>query len=164
MQIAMIWAMASNGVIGKDNQLPWHLPEDMQHFKATTTGKPVIMGRKTFESIGRPLPNRQNIVITNNRDWHHEGVEVFHDTHAAISYANSLLTGAGEVIVMGGSQIYQAMLAVSSRLYITRIEQDFEGDAYAPEVNWQQWQEERNEKFVSKNGLPYRICQYKRIG
>ncbi|WP_119395895.1 dihydrofolate reductase [Salinibius halmophilus] len=162
MQIAMIWAMANNGVIGKGNQLPWHLPEDLQHFKAKTTGKPVIMGRKTFESIGRPLPNRENIVITRDPHWHHEGVEVFHDTQSAVSYANSLLTGAGEIIVMGGGQIYQALLPLANRLYITKVDVDIDGDAYAPEVDWAQWTEIENETHTSKNGMRYRICEYKR--
>lgn len=160
MQIAMIWAMAQNGVIGKDNQLPWHLPEDLQHFKAKTTGKPVIMGRKTFDSIGRPLPNRQNIVITRDPHWRHDGVEVFHDTQSALSFANSLLAGDGEIIVMGGAQIYQALLPVANRLYITHVEQVFDGDAYAPQVDWQNWQEITSVSHLSKTGLAYRISDY----
>lgn len=162
MQIAMIWAQASNGVIGKENAMPWHIPEDLKHFKATTSGKPVLMGRKTFESIGRPLPNRQNIVVTHNSAWHHDGVEVFHDPQAALSYANSLVTGDDEVIVMGGGEIYRALLPFANRLYVTKIDAEFEGDAYAPDVDWSQWQLVSEQAQQSQSGLAFRVCQYQR--
>lgn len=138
MKIAMIAAMAENRVIGRDNDMPWHLPDDLRHFKAKTLGKPVIMGRKTFESIGsRPLPKRQNIVISRNPDFHLEGVKVF-DT---VDKALDTLVGAQEVVIMGGGQLYAQMLPRADRLYLTLIEADISGDTYFPDWTDATWVE-----------------------
>ena len=132
MRIAMIAAMAHNNVIGKDNDMPWHLPDDLQFFKRKTVGKPVIMGRKTFESIGcRALPNRANFVISRNTDLHYEGAQVFSSVDAALA----TLQNEEEVIIMGGGQLYKEMLPKADRLYITLIDAEIEGDTFFP--NWQ---------------------------
>ncbi|MEA3405809.1 MAG: type 3 dihydrofolate reductase [Pseudomonadota bacterium] len=133
MRIAMIAAMAKNNVIGRDNDMPWHLPDDLKFFKSKTVGKPVIMGRKTFESIGsRPLPNRPNIVISRNPNLVLEGVQVFTSVEAALD----TLRDYEEVIIMGGGQLYAQMLPRADRLYVTMIDAEIEGDTFFP--NWQE--------------------------
>tara|TARA_R110001606_G_scaffold73735_5_gene170252 strand:+ start:10598 stop:11077 length:480 start_codon:yes stop_codon:yes gene_type:complete len=133
----MIAAMAKNRVIGQDNDMPWHLPADLQHFKAVTMNKPVIMGRKTFESIGRPLPGRRNIVISRNTDYTAVGVDVVTSPEAAIS----LLCESDEVMVIGGGNIYQQFLKSADTLYLTFIDLDVVGDTQFPDyeqsANWQ---------------------------
>ena len=133
----MIAAMAKNRVIGQDNDMPWHLPADLQHFKAVTMNKPVIMGRKTFESIGRPLPGRRNIVISRNTDYTAVGVDVVTSPEAAIS----LLCESDEVMVIGGGNIYQQFLKSADTLYLTFIDLDVAGDTQFPDyeqsANWQ---------------------------
>jgi len=132
MRIGLIAAMAKNNVIGKDNDMPWHLPDDLKFFKSKTVGKPVIMGRKTFESIGsRPLPNRPNIVISRNPSLVLEGVQVFSSVESALD----TLQNYEEVIIMGGGQLYKQMLPKADRLYVTMIDADIEGDTFFP--NWQ---------------------------
>ncbi len=129
----MIAAMAKNNVIGKDNDMPWHLPDDLKFFKSKTVGKPVIMGRKTFESIGsRPLPKRPNIVISRNAGLKLEGVSVFQSVEEALK----TLTEYDEVVIMGGGQLYQQMLPQADRLYLTLIDAEIEGDTFFP--NWQE--------------------------
>lgn len=133
----MIAAMANNRVIGLDNKMPWHLPGDLQHFKKVTSGKPVIMGRKTFESIGRPLPGRRNIIITRNKDYHASGIETVTTPEAALELVNDV----AEVMIIGGGNIYQQFLAQAQRLYLTFINLDVEGDTQFPDyksvANWQ---------------------------
>ncbi len=137
VKISMIAAMAKNRVIGQDNDMPWHLPADLQHFKAVTMNKPVIMGRKTFESIGRPLPGRRNIVISRNTDYTAVGVDVVTSPEAAIS----LLCESDEVMVIGGGNIYQQFLKSADTLYLTFIDLDVAGDTQFPDyeqsANWQ---------------------------
>ncbi len=137
VKISMIAAMAKNRVIGQDNDMPWHLPADLQHFKAVTMNKPVIMGRKTFESIGRPLPGRRNIVISRNTDYTAVGVDVVTSPEAAIS----LLCESDEVMVIGGGNIYQQFLKSADTLYLTFIDLDVVGDTQFPDyeqsANWQ---------------------------
>ena len=130
MKIAMIAAMANNRVIGKDNKMPWHLPEDLRHFKALTLGKPVVMGRKTYESIGRPLPSRHNIVISRQADLQIEGVT----TVTSFAQAKLAAGDCEELVVMGGGQLYAELLQQSDILYLTEISLDVEGDTYFP--NW----------------------------
>jgi dihydrofolate reductase len=136
MKLSIIVATARNRVIGKNNQLPWHLPQDLKYFREKTIGKPVIMGRKTFESIGRPLPNRVNIVITRNRDWSKDGVIVVHSLVEAIQAANNLPEREDkselEAMVIGGAEIYKAALEIADRVYLTYIDRDVEGDAWFP--------------------------------
>ncbi|REL36815.1 type 3 dihydrofolate reductase [Thalassotalea euphylliae] len=129
--LSMIVAHADNRVIGKDNDMPWHLPADLAYFKQTTLGKPVIMGRKTFESIGRPLPGRQNIVITRNAAYVADGVEVVDSIEAALA----LTKGVEEVMVIGGGAIYQHCLPAANKLYVTHIEANIEGDTQFPEYD-----------------------------
>lgn len=133
MKISMIAAMARNNVIGKDNDMPWHLPDDLKFFKSKTVGKPVIMGRKTFESIGsRPLPNRPNLVISRNTELVCEGAVVF----GSVDEALASLAGVEEVIIMGGGQLYTQMLPRADRLYLTMIDAEIDGDTFFPK-----WQE-----------------------
>lgn len=152
--ISMIAAMAKDRVIGKDNDMPWHMPADLAHFKKVTMGKPVIMGRKTFESIGRPLPGRTNIVITRNSEWSHEGVEVA----ASPQDAMLLVADVEEVMVIGGGNIYQQFLSQVSTLHLTFIELEVEGDTRFP--NWLEvgdWQQVTSEKHAAdeKNAYDY---------
>ncbi len=137
-KISLIAAMAHNRVIGKDNDMPWHMPADLKHFKAVTLGKPVIMGRKTFDSIGRPLPGRRNVVVTRNNDCVIEGVEVVNSPDAAIE----LLRDHEEVMVIGGGNIYQQFLSTAETLYLTFIDLDVDGDTQFPDWNSvADWQE-----------------------
>lgn len=133
----MIAAMANNRVIGLNNTMPWHLPGDLQHFKKVTTGKPVIMGRKTFESIGRPLPGRRNIIITRNSQYQATGIEIVTTPEAALN----LVADVEEVMIIGGGNIYQQFLESAQRLYLTFIDLDVEGDTQFPDyekvATWQ---------------------------
>ena len=156
--LTIIVATDQQGGIGIDNTLPWKLPEDLAHFKRLTTGHPILMGRKTFDSIGRPLPNRRNIVITRNADWRHEGVEAVSSVQAAIA----LLDGA-EGYVIGGAEIYKQSLSLAQRLIITEIGQTFDCDAFFPAVDQAVWQETAREAHVSeKSGLPYAFVTLER--
>ncbi|MBL0452848.1 type 3 dihydrofolate reductase [Aeromonas veronii] len=138
MKISMIAAMAHDRVIGKDNQMPWHLPADLAHFKRVTLGKPVLMGRKTFESIGRPLPGRRNLVISRNPNYQAEGIEVVGSVEAALA----LLAGSSveELMVIGGGHLYAEMLPSADCLYLTRIDLAVEGDTRFPAFDDGQWQ------------------------
>ena len=156
--LTIIVATDQQGGIGIDNTLPWKLPEDLAHFKRLTTGHPILMGRKTFDSIGRPLPNRRNIVITRNPDWRHDGVEAVSSVEAAIA----LLNGA-EGYVIGGAEIYKQALPLTQRLIITEIGQTFDCDAFFPTVDHAVWQETAREAHVSeKSGLPYAFVTLER--
>ncbi|WP_019555775.1 type 3 dihydrofolate reductase [Thiomicrorhabdus arctica] len=138
MRIAMIAAMTNNRVIGFENDMPWHLPDDLKFFKANTLGKPVIMGRKTFESIGsRPLPNRPNLVISRNAELSIPDVQVFKSVESALK----TLQDVDEVIIMGGGQLYQQMLPQADKLYLTLIDADLEGDTLFPDWTAFQWNE-----------------------
>ncbi|MFP3363529.1 type 3 dihydrofolate reductase [Pseudoalteromonas sp. SIMBA_148] len=144
MIISMIAAMANNRVIGLDNKMPWHLPADLQHFKKVTTGKPVIMGRKTFESIGCPLPGRRNIIITRNSEYTAQGIEVVTTPDAALE----LVATAEEVMIIGGGNIYEQFLPKAERLYLTFIDLDVKGDTQFPDynkvANWYVKEEQEN--------------------
>ena len=131
MRISMIAAMTRSRVIGADNDMPWHLPADLKHFKSITLGKPVIMGRKTYESIGRALPGRKNIVVTGQSDYHLDDATVVDSTEAAI--AEAAKETDEEVMIIGGGRIYQTFLADAQRLYLTFIDADIEGDTYFPD-------------------------------
>jgi len=133
--LSMIVAHANNRVIGKNNDMPWHLPADLAYFKKTTLGKPIIMGRKTFQSIGRPLPGRKNIVISRDESYQVEGVEVVNSVEAALA----LVVDSEEVMVIGGGGIYQHCLAAAQRLYITHIDADIDGDTYFPNYDLSVW-------------------------
>lgn len=144
MKLAIIVAAAKNGVIGNNNQLPWHLPQDLKYFKSVTLGKPVIMGRKTYESIGRPLPGRTNIVVTRSSDWQADGVVVVNSLEQALSEAHRVIESsalpATEAMVIGGAEIYRSALPLVDRIYLTRVDVDVDGDAFfpvLPEADWQ---------------------------
>jgi dihydrofolate reductase len=143
MKISMIVAVAENGAIGKDNKMLWHIPEDFKYFKETTMGKPLIMGRKTFESIGRPLPGRLSIVITRDPDWSYDGVVVVHDLDDAMSaaFADAQAKNVDEVMVAGGSQIYAQAMAQADRIYYTEVHRKYEHDASFPALDNAVWQE-----------------------
>ncbi|EGG94407.1 Dihydrofolate reductase [gamma proteobacterium IMCC1989] len=161
--LSIIVAMANNNAIGKDNQLLWHLPEDLQYFKRTTMGKPIVMGRKTFESIGRPLPGRLNIVITRQQDWQHDGVKVVHsiDDALRLAEAQSMIDGVDEVMVIGGAEIYKTALPQADKLFITRVDAEIEGDAFFPEVDPAVWQEtQREHHAASDSALKTNIYDY----
>jgi dihydrofolate reductase len=166
MRVSMIWAMAENNVIGRDNKLPWHLPNDLKYFKQLTTGKPVIMGRKTYDSIGRPLPNRTNIIITRDANFSAEGVKVVNSLDEAIELAEAicLVNAQEEVIVMGGAEIYKLCLPRADRLYVTLVHADVEGDAYFPEIDLSHYQEVKREFFEKDGPNPYdySFCVFER--
>jgi len=157
MKIVLIAAFAQNRVVGINNTLPWHLPEDLKYFKRTTSGKAIIMGRKTYDSIGRPLPNRTNIVISRNRDFQADGVRVVASLEAAIELAKEVnyINDVQEVMVIGGASIYEAALPIADRLYLTHVHAEIEGDAYFPEVNFKQWLEVSREDYQASDKNPY---------
>jgi dihydrofolate reductase len=150
MMISMIAAMANKRVIGKENQMPWHLPADFAWFKQCTMGKPVIMGRKTFESIGRPLPGRRNIVISRNRSFTSDGIEIADSLEQALS----LVQDAEEVMIIGGGSLYQMALSQASKLYLTYIHADIEGDTVFPEIG-EHWVETYRQDYVKDDKNAY---------
>ncbi|MFK8083876.1 MAG: dihydrofolate reductase [Granulosicoccus sp.] len=143
-EIAMMMAMDKNRLIGKAGGLPWHVPGELAYFKRVTLGKPVIMGRKTFESIGKPLPGRTNIVVTRNTDWMAEDVVVRHDLDSAVLKAREVClseaTRANEMVVIGGAGLCRDAMAITRRLYLTVIDQEFEGDTWLDSFSWDDWQ------------------------
>ncbi len=146
LMISLIAAAAENYAIGQDNQLLWTLPNDMKFFKNTTWGMPVVMGRKTFESLGKPLPGRTNFVITRQKDWTSEGVTVATDINDALQKAAE--TNSKEIFVIGGGEIYWQSMAVADRIYLTRVHAEFpEADAYFPDIEEDQWKLICNEDF-----------------
>lgn len=157
MQLALIVAQARNRVIGRNNKLPWHLPEDLQYFRAVTMGKVIVMGRKTFESIGRPLPGRTNLVLTRDHGYRREGIEVAHSLDEALAKAEaiSLINGSDEVMVIGGDELFAEALPRAERLYLTQVHQDVCGDAYFPELDWSQWHEVAREDHSAQEPNPY---------
>lgn len=163
--IALIAALSQNRVIGRDNAMPWHLPEDLRHFKAITLGKPVVMGRKTFESIGRPLPGRTNIVITRRADWHHDGVTTCPTVSQALEAAEAAARrdAAAEIMVIGGAQIYARTINRARRLYLTEIATALEGDAFFPPLDRHQWRETDRRPGKDAGGLRYDFVIYERI-
>ncbi len=158
--LSMIVAHADNRVIGKDNDMPWHLPADLAYFKRTTLGKPIIMGRKTYESIGRPLPGRKNIVISRDEEYRAEGVEVVGSVEAALA----LVSDVEEVMVIGGGAIYKHCLPAAQRLYITHIDANIAGDTYFPEYDLNDWQLGVSEVKAAdeKNNYQLRFNVYER--
>ena len=141
LTIAAIVAAADNDVIGRDNALPWNLPADLAHFKRVTMGKPILMGRRTYESIGRPLPGRTNIVITRDPNFSAAGVKIVHSVDEALELAEdiALIDGSEELMVIGGAEIYALALPKVVRLYLTRVHSSPQGDAYLPRLDWSDW-------------------------
>ena len=164
-RLALIVATARNGAIGRDGALPWHLPEDLQHFKRLTLGKPIVMGRLTWESIGRPLPGRTNIVISRSPDYDAPGAEVVPSLDAALTRAAAIAGADGEVMVIGGAQIYRAALPRVERVYRTRVDIDVAGDAFFPELDPAEWrllESSRHHSAVA--GLDYTLETLVRSG
>jgi dihydrofolate reductase len=155
--LSIIVAMANNRAIGQDNKLLWHLPEDLKYFKRITMGKPMVMGRKTFESIGRPLPGRLNIVVTRQQDWQHDGVRVVHSIDEAmqLAEAQAMIDGIDEVMLIGGAELYKAALPKADKIYLTRVDADIEGDAFFPEIDDAKWKEVSRESFSASDNNPY---------
>lgn len=155
--LSLIVAMSTNRVIGINNSLPWHLPNDLKYFKQATMGKPIVMGRNTFESIGKPLPGRRNIVISRNPDYQPEGVDVVRSLDEAIRLGEDicLVDGQEEVMIIGGAQIYSLALERADRLYITHVDAEIEGDAFFPEVTWENYEKIAEEAFPAEGPNPY---------
>ncbi len=160
--LSIIVAKAKNNIIGKENKMPWHLPEDLKHFKNLTTGHTIIMGRKTFESFGRPLPNRKHIVFSQNPDFkvNDENVEVVH----SLLQIQDLIEGKEEAFVIGGAMIYNFLMPYVRKMYVTEIEKDFDGDTFFPLIDEDVWKETAREKGIKdeKNDLDYYFVTYER--
>ncbi len=148
--VSMIAAVADNGVIGADGTLPWHLPADLRHFKKTTLGKPVIMGRRTFESIGRPLPGRRNLVLSRRRGFAADGVERADSVAAALALAGAV----DEAVVIGGGRVYTQALPLTGRLYLTQIHAPIDGDTYFPALRTAEWAES-DRREVARGDAPF---------
>lgn len=157
MNIALIAAVASNGVVGRNNQLPWQLGEDLRYFKRTTLGKPVIMGRRTWDSIGRPLPGRANIVVSRQADLQIEGALVVSDLAAALDQASHIAASENcdEIMIIGGAEIYRLAFTFANRLYLTEIHAEFEGDAWFPQWDRESWRECSRETHAAGDANPF---------
>ncbi len=165
MKLSLIVAIAQNGCIGIDNKLPWYLPEDLKYFRRLTTGNIVIMGRKTYDSIGKPLPNRHNIVISRHTDFQAEGVKTVCSIDEALKIAESLaeISGINEAFIMGGAQIYAQTLPLAQRLYITEVKKNVTGDAFFPSIDLAQWQEiGREAHYYEPQDTHYDFVVYER--
>jgi dihydrofolate reductase len=158
--LSMIVAMANNNIIGRNNDMPWHLPADLAYFKKITLGKPIIMGRKTFESIGRPLPGRRNIVISRDDHYQAAGIDVVNSVEQALA----LVDGNDEIMVIGGGAIYRHCLAKAERLYVTHIDANIEGDTQFPDFYDGTWLKVNSERRLSddKNIYSLDFCVYER--
>jgi len=160
LNISIIVATSKNNVIGVNNQLPWHLPADLKYFKSLTNGHSIIMGRKTYDSIGRPLPNRENIIITRDKNYSSVELVIKHSIEEAIQHCN----GQEEVFIIGGSEIYGQSIPLANKLYITEVLHDFEGDTFFPEINEQEWKMISSNKFYSdeKHAFDYSFQVWER--
>jgi dihydrofolate reductase len=155
MELVLVVARARNGVIGKDGAMPWHLPADLKRFKRMTVGKPVIMGRKTFDSIGKPLPGRQNIVLTRDRGWRAEGVTVVANLAEAVAAAGlDPRARADGIMVIGGAQVYAEALPSATRVELTEIDAEPEGDTVLPALDPARWREVAREAHPAADGQP----------
>lgn len=158
-EVVLIAAVARNGVIGRDNALPWRLKADLAHFKATTVGHPVLMGRKTWESLGRPLPGRRNLVVTRDESYTANGAEVFASLDAALA-----ATGGGKVFVIGGAEIYRQLLERADALVLTEVAAEVDGDAFFPDFDRSRFTETRRESHPAdaNNEFPFDFTEYRR--
>jgi dihydrofolate reductase len=157
-RISLIAAVASNGVIGREGRMPWHLPADLKHFKALTMGHAIVMGRKTFDSIGRLLPGRRTIIVTHQRGFHFEGATVVHSLEQAIEQAR----GDDEVFVIGGGEIYAMALPMADRLHMTELALTPQGDARFPAFDRSAWRETSRESHRAEDGMSYDFVVYDR--
>jgi dihydrofolate reductase len=153
MNLSLLLAASENNVIGKDNRLPWHLPQDLKYFKNLTWGLPILMGRKTFDSIGKPLPGRKSVVITRQTGWQHQGVDVVHSINEAVQAAEAY--GAKEIFVIDGAEIFNTALPVAERIYLTRIHHTFDGDVFFREISADEWILVSNRDCAADEKNPY---------
>ncbi len=161
MNISIIVAIAENNVIGSNNQLIWHIPSDLKRFKSLTMGHNMIMGRKTWDSIGRPLPGRQSIVVTHNKEFSIDGAKVAHSLSEAIELAKS----DNEIFIVGGGELYRQALPLANKLYLTKVHKAFDGDVLFPAIDYSQWRVVSSEKGkpTEKDGLEYTYVDLVRI-
>lgn len=152
--LSILAAVAKNGVIGRHNALPWHLPTDLKHFKSLTMGHAIVMGRKTYESIGRPLPGRTNIIVTKQVDFRVTGATVVHSLEEALN-VDSLCAEDCERFIIGGAELYRQAVALSQRMYLTEIQRDFDGDTYFPEFDRGEWYELSREQHFSSGSTEH---------
>ena len=161
--LSIIVAKAKNNIIGKNNELVWHLPEDLKHFKELTTGHTIIMGRKTYESLGKPLPNRKHIIFSQNPDFkvHEENVQVVH----SLLEIQDLIEGKEEAFVIGGAMIYNFLMPYVKKIYVTEIKQEFDGDAFFPIIDSEEWKETSRTTGIKneENNLDYDFVTYEKI-
>lgn len=157
-ELVIIAAVARSGVIGKNNRLPWHLPEDLRHFKACTLGHPVLMGRRTWDSLGRPLPGRRNLVISRQPDFAAAGAEVWPGLQQAIAACSD----ASRVFLIGGAELYRLGLPLASEMLLTEVDLEVDGDAHFPPWAPEQWQETRRERHTAASGIPFAFVTYRR--
>lgn len=156
--LSVIVAVANHNVIGYNNTLPWHLPEDLKHFRALTTGHHIIMGRKTYESLGRLLPGRTTVIVTRNPNYQIDGALMANSLEAAMA----LCKNDDEAFLIGGAELYQHGLELANKLYVTEISLEIEGDAHFPEISADRWQETAREAHVSAQGMPFSYVTYVR--
>ena len=161
--LSIVVAKAKNNIIGKNNELVWHLPEDLKHFKELTTGHTIIMGRKTYESLGKPLPNRKHIIFSQNPDFkvHEENVQVVH----SLLEIQDLIEGKEEAFVIGGAMIYNFLMPYVKKMYVTEIKQEFDGDAFFPIIDSEEWKETSRTTGIKneENNLDYDFVTYEKI-
>lgn len=162
MKLVLVAAVARNGAIGKDNALLWRLPADLQHFKRVTLGHPIVMGRKTFDSIGRPLPGRRNLVVTRNPAWRHEGVESFASLDAALAAAAEAQPADRPICVIGGGELYAQALPRADELILTEVDADFDADTFFPAWDRSAFDEVERESHTSDAGWAYHFVTYRR--
>lgn len=165
MQLSIIVAASENNIIGQGNKLPWHLSEDLKFFKETTMGKPIVMGRKTYESIGKPLPGRMNIVLSKKVGWRPDGVEVVSSISEALGVAESKAAAdnVDELFVIGGEQIYTLALPLADRVYLTRVHLKIEGDAHFADLSDKEWRQVRSREAKEDHDTPFTFFTYERI-
>lgn len=160
MKISIVVAVSDNGVIGKEGKIPWYIPEDLKHFRRLTLGHHVLMGRKTFESIGKPLPERTNLVLTKIPSYKAEGAYVFDTIEGAVKFAEE--NGEKELMVIGGAEVYREMLPVTETIYMTRVCGIWEGETFFPKFDLRIWRE--TEREVSSSNVPFSIRKLERVG
>lgn len=158
-QLSIIVAVANNHVIGQHNTLPWHLPEDLKRFKALTMGHHIIMGRKTYESLGRLLPGRTTVIVTRNQDYHVDGAIVVNSLKQALEACKA----DAEVFLIGGAELFEIGLKQADKIYLTEIHADFDGDAFLPAFDLSSWQETSREHHKAANGLAFSYVSYERV-
>jgi dihydrofolate reductase len=167
LPLVIVVAVAENGVIGREQRLPWRIPSDLKHFKAVTMGKPLVMGRKTYESIGRPLPGRTNLVLTRDQDWHADDVVVAHSLEEILRLANedARKTGANEIAIIGGSSLFEELLPSVRKIELTEVHASPEGDIYFPEYNRAAFRETRREGPIQgeKDEYAYSVVTLERV-